>query len=63
MSEVEPQELIETGIKKKRVSRWVTGSGIPRYDKAAADMIMDKYVSSPEWVNGAKVVPYTGPKP
>jgi hypothetical protein len=54
-TEAAPEELIETGIRKKRKSRWVKGSGVPRYDKKTLDVIMDKYVETPPFRHGAKV--------
>ena len=46
-------EAPTTGAKRK--SRWVTGSGIPRYDKRTLDAIGDIYIEGKGWHNGAKV--------
>lgn len=42
-------------VETKRKSRWVRNSGVPRYDKATEDYIINRYREQPEWHNGARV--------
>ena len=42
-------------LKPKRNSRWVAGSGVPRYDKKTLDTITDQYGEEAGWHRAARI--------
>lgn len=36
-------------------SRWVNGSGVPRYDQRTQERLDDIYIELPDWRQGARI--------